>query len=86
MVVDTVVDLTKKMNNVKYEKEKAKKPDLLAQFKKEGLPLSLSGLEKLLVAGGGKYFAGNTLTWADIAVANIIMNIQVGGLRAKGWH
>ena len=47
------------------------------QLKVEKLPAFLASMEKLLKAQGGKYFAGSSLTWADIVVYQFVSSMKV---------
>ena len=46
-------------------------------MKVEKLPAFLASMEKLLKAQGGKYFAGSSLTWADIVVYQFVSSMKV---------
>merc|ERR1711913_104830 len=58
------------------EKDEQKKADMKKVFSSETLPGWLTMLERLLTRRGGKYFAGAELTWADLAVFNVIDNMD----------
>merc|ERR1712212_1021644 len=61
----------------KEEPEEAKKAEMGKQLKMEKLPAFLASMEKLLKAQGGKYFAGSSLTWADIVVYQFVSSMKV---------
>ena len=71
--VDQVSDFLAELIKVMKEPEEAKKAELGKQLKLEKLP----ALEKLLKAQGGKYFAGSSLTWADIVVYQFVSSMKV---------
>ena len=70
--VDQVSDFLAELVKVMKEPEEAKKAEMGKQLKMEKLPAFLASMEKLLKAQGGKYFAGSSLTWADIVVYQFV--------------
>jgi glutathione S-transferase len=67
-VVDTILDLTTKTVAFSFEKDQAKKQELIKKFLDEELSKHLENLEVLrkLYGDDGPYFVGNKLTWADL--------------------
>ena len=76
MVIDTLADLMGPVAAMMREKDEQKKADMKKVFSSETLPGWLTMLERLLTRRGGKYFAGGELTWADLAVFNVIDNMN----------
>ena len=70
--VDQVSDFLDEVIKVMKEPEEAKKAEIRKQLKVEKLPALLASMEKLLKGQGGKYFAGSSLTWADIVVYQLV--------------
>jgi len=87
MVIDSLVDLLGPMANMMREKDEQKKADMEKIFSEETLPCWLSMLEKLLIERGGKHFAGGELSWADLAVFNLIDNMagRLGGFKIEEY-
>ena len=69
-------ELLGSMADLMREKDEQKKADMKKVFSSETLPGWLTMLERLLTRRGGKYFAGGELTWADLAVFNVIDNMN----------
>jgi len=67
-VVDTIFDLNAKVVPIRFEKDEAKKQELVKKFLDEELSKHLQNLDTLgkLYGHGGPYFVGNQLTWADL--------------------
>lgn len=76
MVIDSLADLMGPVAAMMREKDEEKKADMKKSFTSETLPGWLTMLERLLTRRGGKYFAGAELTWADLAVFNVIDNMN----------
>lgn len=76
MVIDSLADLMGPVAAMMREKEEEKKAEMKRSFSSETLPGWLTSLERLLTRRGGKYFAGGELTWADLAVFNVIENMN----------
>ena len=76
MVIDTLSDLMVPVAAMMREKDEQKRADMKASFSSETLPGWLTMLERLLTRRGGKYFAGGELSWADLAVFNVIDNMN----------
>jgi len=76
MVIDSLTDLMGPAANMMREKDEERKADMKRSFSEETVPAWLEMLEKLLTQRGGKYLAGGQLSWADLAVFNIIDNMQ----------
>ena len=67
-VVDTINDVLSKFIAANFEKDEAKKQELMKNFLSEELPKGFQNLENLgkLYGSGGPFFVGNQLTWADL--------------------
>merc|ERR1712183_570137 len=63
-VVDAVSDLVNAMVKVFFAKDE----EGIKTVVETTCPAGLGFLEKILVSRGGQFFAGNHLTWADLAV------------------
>eukprot|EP01133_Synstelium_polycarpum_P014237 gene14237-16799_t len=61
-LVDSVWDLVMPYYLGRGDAEK------LEKFKVESIPKFLNNYQSLLIANGGKYFVGDSLTWADLAI------------------
>ena len=72
MVIDSLADLMGPVAAMMRETDEQRKADMKKSFSSETLPGWLTMLERLLTRRGGKYFAGGELTWADLAVFNVI--------------
>ncbi|CAB4002768.1 Hypothetical predicted protein [Paramuricea clavata] len=66
MIVDGLDDLMDKLVKYYREKNEETKQKLFKEFYENHLPHALGIFEKLLKSRGGKYFADNKLTYADI--------------------
>jgi glutathione S-transferase len=81
MVVDACNDVVESMVLIYREQDESRKKSLEEKFKSETFPTFLKNLENLLQSKGGKHFAGDSLTWADIAVAHLLSGLKdrIGG-------
>ena len=59
-----------------FEKDEERKKSMEETFKTVSLPNYLNNMQKILVARGGKFFAGNELTWAGIGAAMVLTNLK----------
>ncbi|XP_064606204.1 uncharacterized protein LOC135471087 [Liolophura sinensis] len=75
-IVDSTVDLFAELLKQFLEKDEAKKNEIQKRLDSEVLPKYLSMFSKLLTGNqnGGDYFVGDQLTWADLAVFNILFS------------
>jgi len=76
MVIDSLVELLGPMADMMREKDEQKVAEKRKMFTEETLPGWLAAMEKLLMERGGKHFAGGELSWADLAVFNLIDNMK----------
>ena len=60
---------------VMFAKE-AERPAILKKLLGETLPLKLGQLETRLTQRGGQFFAGNTVTWADLMLVMVSDNLK----------
>lgn len=76
-VVDTLGDISSSMSQIFREQDENKKKELTEKFSSEGLPKNLTNLETLgkLYGGGGPFFVGNHLKWADLVFYATLENI-----------
>nr|KAG5698904.1 hypothetical protein BaRGS_006798 [Batillaria attramentaria] len=77
--VEEIVQLEQEFFNnclvkVFFEKDHARKVELLDKLKKEDIPRYFNHFEKLLEDNGTGYFVGHQLTLADIAVYDAVVN------------
>ena len=76
MVIDSLADIMGPVAAMMRETDEQRKADMKTRFSTETLPGWLTMLERLLTRRGGKYFAGGELSWADLAVFNVIDNMD----------
>ncbi|CAH1248718.1 HPGDS [Branchiostoma lanceolatum] len=79
MICDSLEEFGEKMLLFLREKDENKKEELKKEFEEKTLPAALDQFEKLASAEG--YFAGNSLTWADVnffAIYNFIDILMPG--------
>jgi glutathione S-transferase len=83
MIVDCVEDVTNQIAKLFVEKDEAKKNELKEKLSNELLPGYYAKFEALLKENknGDGYFVGDSLTWADIGVANGSSWITLLGLK-----
>jgi glutathione S-transferase len=83
-VVDTINDLVAKYGPIRWEKDETKKAELLKTFLADELPKHLHNLEVLgkLYGGGGAFFVGKNLTWADLVFHGVGDHILQGDANA----
>ena len=74
VVVDTSIDLALKLVPIYFQEDKEKKATELKKFFAEDLSKHLQNFETLakLYSTGGNFFVGNTLTWADLEVYDML--------------
>jgi len=60
-----------------YEKDVAKRAEIMKSLTETSNPRYLKAFEGILVANGGKYFVGKSLTWVDILVAHTLQSIKL---------
>ena len=66
--VDALNDLMINVLPIRRENDEEKKAELKKKVQIETMPSWLKMMEALLTSKGGNHFAGNQLTWADIAI------------------
>eukprot|EP00091_Calanus_sinicus_P010593 TRINITY_DN2451_c0_g1_i2.p1 TRINITY_DN2451_c0_g1~~TRINITY_DN2451_c0_g1_i2.p1 ORF type:complete len:253 (-),score=137.47 TRINITY_DN2451_c0_g1_i2:77-736(-) len=66
--VDALNDLMNNVLPIRKETDEEKKAELKKKLQMETMPSWMKMMEGLLTSKGGNYFAGNQLTWADIAI------------------
>ncbi|CAF2946550.1 unnamed protein product, partial [Rotaria sp. Silwood2] len=89
-VADTINDLLSKFIPPRFEKDKAKKQELMKKFFDEKVPKHLQNLDVLgkLYGNGGPFFVGNHLTWADLLFYDILetlLGIDENCLNNYSW-
>jgi len=72
MVVDCVADLLNAIYKVHFEGDEAKKKEGCENLKTVIVPGFGKSMTAILTKNGGQYMVGNGLTWADIAIADIV--------------
>lgn len=72
MIVDCSEDVTKEISKLIVEKDEAKRNELKQKLENELLPNYFAKFEALLKENknGDGYFVGDSMTWADITIAN----------------
>jgi len=85
-MVEAMNDLKKAAFAPFYEKDEAKKEELVATFKNETVPKYFKVWEKVLESNGGK-LVGNNFTYADFSIASYIdvINDLNGGKLLEGF-
>ena len=76
MVVDCVSDLFAAMLKHFFEKDEKLKAEYKKKFDEETLPNGMAVLEKLLCANGGKYFAGDSVSF-DCFLTHLKVSIRI---------
>jgi len=71
-VVDAITDLQNSAYTVMFEKDEKVKQEKMKKVYGEVLPSGLANLEKILIKNGGKHFAGNSFTWADLDLLMLV--------------
>merc|ERR1711976_99840 len=69
MAVDVMKDLLMEFAKCKYEEDEERKKKMLEKLTTVSMPAFFKTLSKLLELNGGKHFASDTFTYADIFVA-----------------
>jgi len=77
-VADTVGDLFQEFVKCRFEKDEAKKPEMFKKYFDETVPKFLGILTKFLEQnnGGSRFFVGDSLTLADMAVYEVLETLQ----------
>merc|ERR1719370_2039487 len=65
-IVDVINDLQQAIYTAMFVKDPAEKEEKMGEVTSKTLPQGLLRLEKVLVARGGQFFAGNAFTWAEL--------------------
>jgi len=78
MYVDQVADVGQERAKFIWEKDEAKKKTLEEAFKSETLPKNLSFFEKQLTSNNTGFLVGEGLTWADLALFNLLDSLSGG--------
>jgi len=74
--VDALGDILEKIVPVLFEPNQEKKAEDMKTLQEKTLPAGVGQLEKILSSRGGQFFAGNSLTWADISVFHFCHILQ----------
>jgi len=72
MILSAMVDVFANFRPYFYEQDPAKKEEIAKKFYGETVPPFIGILQKMYKENGSKYFVGNALTWADLAVASAL--------------
>ena len=75
--VDALNDLMNSVVPVMREQDEEKKAEMKKKVQTETMPNWMKMMETLLTSKGGIHFAGNQLTWADIAIYHTLDMFQV---------
>eukprot|EP00090_Calanus_glacialis_P028573 TRINITY_DN45882_c0_g1_i1.p1 TRINITY_DN45882_c0_g1~~TRINITY_DN45882_c0_g1_i1.p1 ORF type:complete len:205 (-),score=76.29 TRINITY_DN45882_c0_g1_i1:437-1051(-) len=76
-VVDAITDIQNAIYGALFEKDDAIKEEKMKKVSGETIPSSLANLEKNLVKRGGQFFVGNSFTWAELHLLQLV-DILVG--------
>jgi len=76
MYVEEVNDTTGDFGKIFREKDEEKKKQLIEEFKKNTLSKNLGFFEKHLAKNNTGFLVGSSLTWADLAVFNLLDSIK----------
>merc|ERR1712154_140902 len=71
-VVDVMNDVQDAMYGTFFEKDEKVKAEKTKKVKEETIPNSLANLEKVLEKRGGQFFAGNSLSWAELHFLQLV--------------
>jgi len=72
MILEHCVDYIKENLKIRFEKDPAMKQKSAETFLSKFVPNWLAGAEKMIKARGGKWYAGNQLTFGDLAVQHVL--------------
>merc|ERR1711994_596430 len=75
-VVDVMNDLQDAMYGTFFEKDEKVKAEKTKKVIEETIPNSLANLEKVLTARGGQFFAGNSLSWAELHFLQLTESLE----------
>merc|ERR1711971_454022 len=71
-VVDVINDVQNAMYGAFFEKDEKVKAEKMKKVGEETIPNNLANLEKVLERRGGQFFAGNSLTWAELHFLQLV--------------
>jgi len=74
-VVDATGDIVTAVVAAMFEKDETKKAELQKKFMEETLPKVLGNLEKFLSNNKGGFFVGDSVTWADLYVFDVLSGV-----------
>jgi len=74
IVVDCVMDVTVPIVNIIHAQTEERREELKKKFVEEELPVFFGNFEKILKQnnGGDGYFVGDSVTWADLALMDVL--------------
>ncbi|CAH1778726.1 unnamed protein product [Owenia fusiformis] len=72
-VVDSVGDVSQSLYQAHFEKDDAKKAEMMKKIKSETVPNWCAAMEKLIA---GDYVVGSKMTWADIGIYQLVSGLQ----------
>lgn len=72
ITLETVNDIYTEMIKIMFEKDEAKKAELVKKLKDESMPKFLKFMTKKLKDNGGKFLVGSGLTVADISLFDFL--------------
>lgn len=75
MVVDAVYDAFSSVSAYRNETDETRKGVIYKKFVEETFPNLAASFEKILKANGKGVFVGDSVTWADIAVAHFLWSL-----------
>merc|ERR1711997_555317 len=75
-VVDVISDVQTAIYGAFFEKDEKVKAEKMKKVGEETIPNSLANLEKVLEKRGGQFFAGNSLTWAELHFLQLVDSLE----------
>ncbi len=81
-IVDAIGDLAQELAKCHFEKDEAKKTELLEKLKNETIPKFLGIFEKLISSNASGWIYGSKVTYADFALYNVMGWVKMGAAEA----
>ncbi|KAK6174845.1 hypothetical protein SNE40_013414 [Patella caerulea] len=71
VLIDQMIATRESMVAIKYEKDEAKKAELMKKFNEEQIPKCFGYIEKTLSENSSGFLVGNQVTWGDLALIDL---------------
>ncbi|XP_064390335.1 glutathione S-transferase 1-like [Halichondria panicea] len=81
-IVDAIRDLAQELSKFYFEKDEAKKTELLEKLKNETVPKFLGIFEKLISSNASGWIYGSKVTYADFTLYNVMGAVKMGAAEA----